>query len=50
MSQVSTVPKSRRPSSAISRAPATFSKIHLSLVAEKYASGMRPVFSAIRSL
>ena len=34
-SQESTVPKSSAPRSAFSRAPSTWSRIHLSLVAEK---------------
>ena len=45
ISQVSTVPKSSSPASARSRAPATLSKIQRILLAEKYASGRRPVFA-----
>ena len=49
MSQVSTVPKSSRPSSAFLRAPSTLSRIHFILVAEKYASKTRPVFCLKKS-
>ena len=45
MSQVSTVPKSSSPASARSRAPGTFRRIHAILLAEKYASAIRPVFA-----
>ena len=44
-SQLSTVPKASSPLSACSRAPGTLSRIHLILLAEKYASGTSPVFS-----
>ena len=38
------------PASAASWAPLTLSKIHLILVAEKYGSGVRPVFERMVSL
>ena len=44
MIQLSTVPKRSSPRSARSRTPGTFSRIQAILLAEKYASGMRPVF------
>src|SRR5690554_3218974 len=47
-SQLSTVPKQTSPLSAFSLAPSTWSNIHLILVAEKYASMIKPVFSLIR--
>ena len=50
MSQVSTVPNLSFPASALALAPATLSRIHLILVALKYASMMRPVFSRIVSV
>ena len=43
-SQVSTVPNRISPFAAFSRLPGTWSRIHLILLAEKYASGTRPVF------
>ena len=49
ISQVSIVPKSSSPASALCRAPGTLSRIQRSFVPEKYASGTRPVFSRIRS-
>ena len=50
MSQLSTVPKSRRPSSARARASSVLSSSHLILLAEKYASGRRPVVRMIFSM
>src|SRR5690606_33046425 len=41
----SIVPRANCPASAFSRAPSTLSKIHLTLVATKYASMTKPVFS-----
>ena len=49
MSQVSMVPHMSSPFSAISRAPSTLSRIQAIFVAEKYASGTRPVRSRMRS-
>ena len=46
-SQLSTVPKRSSPFSALSRAPGTFWSIQRILVAEKYGSRIRPVFSRI---
>ena len=42
-SQLSMVPKASSPRSARSRAPGTWSRIHASLVPEKYGSSRRPV-------
>ena len=42
-SQASTVPNRISPRRAFSRAPSTWSSTHLILVAEKYASGTKPV-------
>ena len=39
------VPNASSPADARSRAPSTWSRIHASLVAEKYGSSSRPVFS-----
>ena len=50
MSQVSTVPNLSFPASALALAPGTLSRIHLILVALKYASMMRPVFCLIMSV
>ena len=47
MSHVSIVPNASLPASARSRAPSTLSRIHLILLAEKYASGISPVFAVI---
>ena len=44
-SHVSTVPKSSSPASARSLAPGTFLRIQAILLAEKYASGRRPVLA-----
>jgi hypothetical protein len=49
ISQVSTVPNSSSPRSARSCAPSTWSRIQRILVALKYASMRRPVFSRIIS-
>jgi hypothetical protein len=46
-SHESTVPKASRPAFAIAFAPVTFWRIHVSLVAEKYASRTRPVLRRI---
>ena len=46
-SQLSTVPKRSSPRLAFSAAPGTLRSIQRILVAEKYGSGMRPVFSLI---
>ena len=45
MSHVSIVPKASSPRSARARAPDTLSRIQRILVAEKYGSMRRPVFS-----
>ena len=45
MSHVSIVPKASSPRSARARAPGTLSRIQRILVAEKYGSMRRPVFS-----
>jgi hypothetical protein len=45
ISQLSTVPNSSSPRSACSRALGTLSKIHCSLVPEKYASISKPVLA-----
>ena len=50
MSQVSTVPNLSFPSSALFRAPGTFSSIQRIFVALKYASMIRPVLLLIRSV
>ena len=42
---VSMVPNARSPAAARSRAPSTWSRIHASLVAEKYGSRSSPVFA-----
>ena len=48
ISQVSIVPNNASPSLAMARASGACSRIHWILVAEKYASGTRPVFAVIR--
>ncbi|MCY1454668.1 hypothetical protein D9M71_717490 [compost metagenome] len=45
ISQLSTVPNNSSPLRARSRLPSTLSRIHLSLVPEKYGSVTRPVVS-----
>ncbi len=49
ISQLSTVPKASSPRSARARRPGTLSSSQTSLVAEKYASITRPVFSRMVS-
>ena len=48
-SQVSMVPNAAAPESAFSRAPRTLRRSQASLVAEKYGSSTRPVFSRNRA-
>ena len=47
INQLSIVPKANFPALAFSLAPATFSRIHFTLVAEKYESIINPVLSCI---